>query len=189
MGLHKIYATPADLQEVMNKYIKSCKIKNSIKLRDPEIGEYLEDITDLNNNISYTWIKAPSVYGFCNFAEISRGTYYIYRGIAGYKDICEEFESICDEADMDCQYNKNAQRGAQWRLQLRGYETEKEKEERLALEQARKQKEIKHNLEVQTISIKNKLLEIQLEKAKNTGEVDPLINQLIKDMGWVSDSD
>ena len=29
-----------------------------------------------------------------------------------------------------------------------------------------------------------KLLEIQLDKAKNTGEVDPLITQLIKNIGW-----
>ena len=85
---------------------------------------------------------------------------------------------------MDCQYNRDAQRGAQWRLQLRGYETDKEREERLTLEQAREIKREKHQAEMKTLEIKNKLLEIQLDKAKNTGEVDPLITQLIKNIGW-----
>ena len=184
MAINKKYTNPADLQDVMNKYINSCKVRSTVKLRDPEAGDYLEDIVTIAGSGAFIWIKAPSVNGFCNFAQISRQTYYNYRNQAGYDEVCQEFESICDEADMDCQYNRDAQRGAQWRLQLRGYETDKEREERLTLEQAREIKREKHQAEMKTLEIKNKLLEIQLDKAKNTGEVDPLITQLIKNIGW-----
>lgn len=184
MAINKIYNNPADLQDVMEKYIASCKVRSTVKLRDPEAGDYLEDIITVAGSAAVVWIKAPSVNGFCNFAQISRQTYYNYRNQAGYDEVCQEFESICDEADMDSQYNRDAQRGAQWRLQLRGYETDKEREERLTLEQAREIKKVKHEAEMKTLEIKNKLLEIQLDKAKNTGEVDPLITQLIKNIGW-----
>lgn len=183
----KIYNNPNDLRDIMEKYIKSCKVYNQIKLRSDGC-DILEDISTLDGKSSFIWIKAPSVAGFCNFAGINRLTYYNYKKRQGYDEVCEEFELLCDEADMDCQYSKEAQNGARWRLQLRGYETEKEKQERLALEQAIKIKQEKHEADMKLADVKNKLLEIQLERAKNNGEVDPLITQLIKDIGWGGDS-
>lgn len=181
----KLYNVPSELDAEMKKYINTCKIKNQIKMRDSEGDDYLADISDLNGTASVIWIKAPSVNGFCNYANISRQSYYAnYRKKPGFDEVCQDFESICDEADMDCQYNKNAQVGAKWRLQLRGYETSAEKIERQLLLDARRQREEEHKKKMEAIEIKNRLLSIQVEKAKNDGEVDPLINQLISDIGW-----
>ena len=91
----------------MEKYIKSCKVYNQVKLRSDGC-DILEDISTLDGKSSFIWIKAPSVAGLCNFAGISRLTYYNYRKLQGFDEVCEEFELICDEADMDCQYSKEA---------------------------------------------------------------------------------
>lgn len=184
----KTYISLVNLAKAMDEYINSCRIKSQVRLRC-EGSDYMEDIKDLNGKVSYTWIKAPSVAGLCLYANIDRKTYYKYRKLPGYNDVCRQFERACDEADMDCQYNKESSNGARWRLQLRGYETDKEKQERLVLEQALKMRQEKHDAEMRTINIKNRLLELQLDKAKNTGEVDPLITQLIQEIGWGGDND
>ena len=182
--ISKKYTTPSDFQSVMDQYINSCKIANTIKLKDSETGEYLEEIKTMDGKTSTLWVKAPSVYGFCNFAQISRNDYYSkYRKDKAFEEICREFEQKCDEADMDCQYNRDAQKGAQWRLQLRGFKTDQEKEELAAFKEARQAKKLKSAQELETIKLKNKLIRLQIQKLESGDNVDPLITQLIKDMG------
>lgn len=179
-----VFNSVADMESAFNIYLNSCKIENTVKMKDGDGCDYLENIVDLNGKNVFTWIKAPSVWGFCVFADIRVNDYYAIRQKKGFKEACKKFENACDAADIDCLYSRESQAGAKWRLQLRGFETDKEKEERLTLKEAREQKKQKHEMDMKSMEIKNKLLEIQLENAKNKGEVDPLITQLIKDINW-----
>jgi hypothetical protein len=179
----RLFNNPGELEGYMERYIASCQGYNVVKLRDGEGGDYLETLRDLNNDKAKVWLKAPSIHGFCNYLGINRQTYYNYEKKPGFCDVIHRFEEILDEANVDSLYRKESSNGAQFYLKLRGYETPLDKANREIKEQALETAKVTDAEKLKAIELKNELLKLQIDKLKDTGELDPAISKLINAMG------
>lgn len=183
------FSTPDEMKECMIRYLNSLRTYKTEKLRDSNAGDYLEKIADLNDKPMPIWIKAPSCMGFADFAGFNIKTYKKWRERPGYDEVCQWFEEQLDIADHECLYDRDKMQGARFRLTLRNQLTPTERQ-KMEIEKSLANSKISQDEKKgKTIDLKNKLLELQIQKMEENGQVDPEITKLIKEININGESE